>query len=100
VKRHYQKQNNLSNKTIIIMSSEELKLQIFRQVDSLDASRLKEFYCLMLNYMNSSKDITEWIGVSESEKQGIENAIKEMNDGIGIPHEQVMSTMKSKYNHY
>jgi hypothetical protein len=81
------------------MSTEELKLQIFRQVDALDASKLKEFYGLMLNYMNSSKDITEWIGVSESEKQGIENAIKEMNDGIGIPHEQVMAKMKSKYNH-
>ena len=100
MKRHYQKQNNLSNKTIIIMSSEELKLQIFRQVDALDASKLKEFYGLMLNYMNSSKDITEWMGVSESEKQGVENAIKEMNDGIGIPHDQVMLTMKRKYNHY
>jgi hypothetical protein len=53
------------------MSSEELKLQIFRQVDALDASKLKEFYGLMLNYMNSSKGITEWMGVSESEKLGI-----------------------------
>lgn len=81
------------------MSTEELKLQIFRQVDALDASKLKEFYGLMLNYINSSKDTTEWIGVSESDKQGIEEAIKEMNDVKGISHEQVMTTMKSKYNH-
>jgi hypothetical protein len=52
-----------------------------------------------MNYINSSKDITEWIGVSESEKQGIEDAIKELNDGKGISHEQVMATMKSKFNH-
>ena len=81
------------------MSTEELKLQIFRQVDALDASKLKDFYGLMLNYINSSKDTTEWIGISESEKQGIEDAIKELNDGKGISHEQVMATMKSKYNH-
>jgi hypothetical protein len=93
------KTNNLSNKTINIMSTEELKLQIFRQVDALDASKLKEFYGLMLNYINSSKDITEWLSVTESEKQGIEDAIKELNDGKGITHEQVMTTIKSKYNH-
>ena len=81
------------------MSNEELKLQIFRQVDALDASKLKEFYGLMLNYINSKKDTTEWMGVSDVEKHAIEEAIKQMNDGKGISHEQVMAKMKSKYSH-
>ncbi len=72
------------------MSTEELKLQIFRQVDALDGSKLKEFYGVMLNYINGSKDTTEWIGVSDAEKQGIEDAIEHMNETKGIPHEQVM----------
>ena len=81
------------------MSTEELKLQIFRQVDALDGSKLKEFYGVMLNYLNSTKDTAEWIGVSTAEKQGIEQAIKEINDGKGIDNEKVMANMKNKYIH-
>ena len=81
------------------MSTEELKLQIFRQVDALDASKLKEFYGLMMNYLNSNRDMVEWIGVSDTEKQGIEDAIKQMNKGEGIKHEQVMANMKNKFTH-
>ena len=39
------------------MSIEEIKLQIFRQVDAWDAAKLKEFYGIMLNYINSKRDI-------------------------------------------
>jgi hypothetical protein len=81
------------------MSTEELKLQIFRQVDALEGSKLREFYGFMLNYINGTKEITEWVGVSEIEKQGIEEAIKEMNDGKGISHKEVMDKMISKYRH-
>ena len=81
------------------MSIEEIKLQIFRQVDALDAAKLKEFYGIMLNYINSKKDTDEWIGVNSSEKQGIIAAIEELNDGKGIPHEQVMARLREKYNH-
>ena len=80
------------------MSIEEIKLQIFRQVDALDAAKLKEFYGIMLNYINSKKDTDEWIGVNSSEKQGIIDAIEELNEGKGIPHEQVMVRLKEKYN--
>jgi len=81
------------------MSTEELKLQIFRHVDTLDRSKLKEFYGVMLNYMNSTKDTAEWIGVSTAEKHGIEEAIMEINDGRGIDNERVMANMKSKHIH-
>ncbi len=81
------------------MSIEEIKLQIFRQVDALDAAKLKEFYGIMLNYINSKKDTDEWIGVTSSEKQGIMDAIGELNDGKGIPHEQVIQRLKKKYTH-
>jgi len=81
------------------MSTEELKLQIFRQVDTMDRSKLKEFYGVMLNYLNSNKDTAEWIGVSSVEKHGIEEALKEINDGKAIDNEQVMVNMKNKYLH-
>lgn len=76
------------------MSIEEIKLQIFRQVDALDAAKLKEFYGIMLNYVNSKRDTDEWIGVTSSEKQGIIDAIEELNDGKGIPHEEVIERLR------
>ncbi|MDP2889589.1 MAG: hypothetical protein Q8P34_11605 [Bacteroidota bacterium] len=81
------------------MSIEEIKLQIFRQVDALDATKLKEFYGIMLNYINSKRDTDEWIGVTSSEKQGIIDAIEELNDGKGIPHKQVIERLRKKYTH-
>ena len=81
------------------MSTEEIKLQIFRQVDALEGARLKEFYGMMMNYLNSSKDTLDWIGVTDIEKNGIEEAIKELNENKGITHEDVMGKLKNKYIH-
>ena len=80
------------------MSTAELKIKIFRQLDSFNASNLEEFYGLMLNYLNSKKEIDEWIGVNDNEKQGIEAAIKELDAGKGISHSQVMSKLRNKYS--
>lgn len=81
------------------MSIDEIKLRIFRQVDTFDSVKLKEFYGIMQNYINSKKEIDEWIGVSKVEQAGIEAAIKEIEEGKGIPHEDVMSRLRKKYNH-
>ena len=81
------------------MSTEEIKLQIFRQVDALDANRLKEFYGVMLNFVNSKIESDEWIGVIPSEQAGIEAATKELNDGKGIPHQQVLSNLRQNNKH-
>jgi hypothetical protein len=78
------------------MSTEEIKLRIFRQVDAFDSAKLKEFYGIMQNYINSKKDTDEWIGVSKAEQEGIGAAINEIDAGKGIPHEQVMSKLRFK----
>jgi len=79
------------------MSTEEIKLKIFRQVDSLDANKLKELYGVIQNYFNSKREEDEWIGVNMTEKQGIEDAMHELDAGKGIPDEQVMSRLRKKY---
>jgi hypothetical protein len=81
------------------MSTDEKKLHIFRQVDTLDATKLKEFYGVLLNYVNSKKETTEWIGVSKAEQKGIEAAIKELNEGKGIVHQDAMSALRNKTGH-
>jgi hypothetical protein len=81
------------------MNGAELKIKIFRQLDSFDTGKLEEFYGIMLNYINSKRDIDEWIGVNDEEKQGIEAAIKELDSGKGIPHTQVMGKLRKKHSH-
>lgn len=80
------------------MNIAELKIKIFRQVDSFDTTKLEEFYGIMINYINSKRDIDEWIGVTDEEKQGIEDAIKELYAGKGTPHTQVMSNLRKKHS--
>ena len=65
-------------------TSEELKNKIINQIDSLDDSILEEFYGLLTNFINSRKDINDWDLLSESQKQGIINAISEIDEGKGI----------------
>ena len=79
------------------MKTADLKIEIFRKVDALDASKLQEFYGLMLNFINSKRDTDEWIGVTESEKNGIESAITELEAGKGISHATIMQNFRTKY---
>lgn len=81
------------------MSTEEIKFRIFRQVDAFDSAKLKEFYGIMQNYINSKKDTDEWIGVSKTEQEGIRVALNEIDAGKEIPHEEVMSKLRYKDSH-
>ena len=38
-----------------------------------------------------------WDGISETEQQAIDEGLGELDRGEGIPHEQVMKEVKSKY---
>ena len=81
------------------MTVSDLKLEIFRQVDSLDKSHLEELYGVFINYINGKKDISEWEKLSEEQKQGILDSIEEIDNGKGIPHEKVMAKIRKKYLH-
>lgn len=81
------------------MSTADIKIEIFRKIDSLDSIALQEFYGMMLNFINSKKEIDEWVGVTEDEKKGIEAAIIELESGQGIPHSEVIEKIRNKYYH-
>jgi hypothetical protein len=81
------------------MTVSELKLKIFRKVDSLEKSRLEEVYVIVMNYLNGQKDISDWDKLTDEQKQGIVNAIDEIDSGKGISNEKVMSKIRKKYSH-
>ena len=49
---------------------------------------------MYLNDSNSKKEQDEWLNVTVEEKSGLEEAIKELDAGKGIPHEQVMNNFR------
>jgi hypothetical protein len=81
------------------MTISDLKLRIFRQVDSLEKSRLEEFYGLLVNYINGQKDISDWDNLSANQKQGIFNAIDQIEAGKVIPNKTVLEKFRKKYSH-
>jgi hypothetical protein len=81
------------------MNTSDLKLKIFRQVDSLEKSRIEELYGVFLNFINGLKGINDWDKLSDYQKQGIADAIKEIDSGKGIHHEKVIAKYRKKYSH-
>jgi hypothetical protein len=81
------------------MTVSELKLRLFRQIDTLDKSRLEEVYGVLTNYINGQKDISEWDKLSDNQRHGILNAIEEVDSGDGIPNKVVLDKFRKKYSH-
>jgi len=81
------------------MTVSDLKLRIFREIDSLEKNRLEEFYGLLMNYINGKKDISDWDKLSANQKQGILDSIDEIESGKGIPNKVVLDKFRKKYSH-
>lgn len=50
------------------MNAAEIKIELFRELDSLDVKNLKEVYGLLLNYFNTKNDYAEWNQLSDIQK--------------------------------
>jgi len=83
---------------MLFMTTDQIKFQIYRKIDNLDASELKELYGLITNYLNSKKDSSDWIGVSDYEKTEIGIAIEQLKENEGISHNDVMKALRKKYS--
>jgi len=79
------------------MTVSDLKLKIFRQIDSLEKSRLEEFYGLLLNYVNGKKDVSDWDKLTAAQKQGILDSIDEMDSNKGVAHKVVIDKFRKMY---
>jgi hypothetical protein len=79
------------------MDTSELKLRIFREIDSLEQGKLQEVYGYLQNFLRSDKDIDDWDILTVSQKEGLQNAINDLDAGEGIVHEDVVSKYRKKY---
>jgi hypothetical protein len=79
------------------MKTTNLKQKLIRKLDNLDESQMEELYGLVVNWLNGKKELKEWILLSDSQKQGIMDAIEEIDSGFGRAHEDVVNEMRKKY---
>jgi hypothetical protein len=80
------------------MTISDLKLKIFRQIDSLEKNKLEEFYGLLVNYINGKKDISDWEKLTSAQKQGLQDAIDDLDSGKGVSNKAVINKLRKKYN--
>jgi len=80
------------------MTTSDIKLRLFRQIDSLEKSKLEELYGVVVNFINGQKELTDWDTLSESQKSGIIDALEEIEEGKGISHQDLVSKYRNKYS--
>ena len=80
------------------MDSSELKLKIFREIDALEKAKLQELYGYIQNYIRGNKDISEWDNLSLAQQEGIRQAIDDLDKGVSVVHEDVISKYRKKYS--
>ena len=80
------------------MNAAELKLKIFRELDSLDDKTLEKAYKTLLQFFEKEKDSSEWDKLSKNQQNGIRDGLNQLDAGKGIPHRKVMNNFRKKYN--
>jgi hypothetical protein len=80
------------------MTTSDIKLRLFRQIDSLEKSKLEELYGVVVNFINGQKELTDWDTLTESQQSGIIDALEEIEEGKGISHQDVVSKYRNKYS--
>lgn len=80
------------------MNASDIKIDLFRKLDSLKESRLEEAYGLLLNFINSNNEINDWNNLSNEQKDAIKIGVKQLNEGKGRDHKSVMSDIRKRFS--
>lgn len=79
------------------MDTSELKLKLFRQIETLEMSKLQQVYDLVLKLVKKEPASNQWDDLSKAQQQGLLDAMEEMNSSEGIEHQSVIDKYKQKY---
>lgn len=79
------------------MNSAEIKIDLFRKLDGLKGKDLKEAYGLLLNYINGNNEIDEWNNLTSEQKEAIMVGIRQLDNGEGRSHQEVMTDFRNRF---
>ncbi|SHG37013.1 hypothetical protein SAMN05444483_11027 [Salegentibacter echinorum] len=79
------------------MNSAEIKIDLFRKLDSLKGNQLEEAYGVLLNYINGKNELDDWKSLTQEQQNAIKLGIEELDKGEGREHKKVMSDIRKRY---
>ena len=79
------------------MNASDIKIDLFRKLDSLNGNKLEEAYGLLLNYINGKSDVSDWDNLTKEQQDAIKHGINQVNLGEGTAHKEVMTNLRKKY---
>jgi hypothetical protein len=79
------------------MNPAEIKIDLFRKLDSLKGSNLIEAYGLLLNHINGSKNLSDWDNLSSEQKNAIKIGLTQLEDKKGRSHTNVISDLRNRF---
>lgn len=78
------------------MNASDIKIDLFEKLNSLQGSKLEEAYGIFLNFFNSKSNLTEWDELSSEQQKAIDIGVKQLDEGKGKEHSQVIQDIKRK----
>jgi|GEM_PF-1049480 len=87
--------NFVKDKSFTIMNAAEIKLDLFRRLDSLDKSKLEKVYNKIINLINT--DVSKSEVLSPEIKAALDEALEASEQGRVYTHEEAMQKTKEKY---
>ncbi|UZO80701.1 hypothetical protein NBT05_17380 [Aquimarina sp. ERC-38] len=79
------------------MNAAEIKHDLFRKLDNLKGNTLEEAYGLLINLINSKKEINDWDDLTNAQQNAILLGINQLDEGKGRSHDDVMSDLRTKF---
>jgi len=79
------------------MNTAEIKIDLFRKIDSLKGRNLQEAYGLFLNYLNSNDTLDEWDNLTEEQQNALKKGVDQLDNEEGRKHHNVIADFRSKY---
>ena len=76
------------------MTPSELKLDLFRKLDSLDNVKVRKLYGTLLNLFSENETYEEWESLSNLDQQKILDAENQYFQGKYKKHREVMSKIQ------
>ena len=76
------------------MTPSELKLDLFRKLDSLDNVKVRKLYGTLLNLFSENETYEEWESLSNQDQQKILDSEKRYFQGKYKKHSEVMSKIQ------
>jgi len=79
------------------MGIEQMKKTLIEKIESAQGDDVKTIYRLFQTVAKNKKDNTAWADLKIDQKNRIENGIKELDNGMGLPLENVVENIKRKH---